>query len=84
MTQPELLVAARAQAKRLAASGGAGASYGRRWLELLEGDAAALERVLTEDSEQARTLRSSTPFAGALPPRERWALWRAVAEGLVP
>lgn len=28
--------------------------------------------------EEARELRQSSPFAGALSPRERWRIWREV------
>ena len=33
---------------------------------------------LTDDGEHATELRQSTPFAGALDPRERWRIWREV------
>ncbi|MGA8260810.1 MAG: hypothetical protein WB783_11400, partial [Arenicellales bacterium] len=46
----------------------------REWEELLDGDEDRLVVVLTSPSEDARRLRSSSPFAGVISPRERWAL----------
>jgi hypothetical protein len=39
-----------------------------------------LLRFLTDEGERARELRQSTPFAGMLPPRVRWEIWRRVRE----
>jgi hypothetical protein len=33
---------------------------------------------LIDESERAKTLRQSTPFAGYISPQERWAIWRTV------
>ncbi|MBX7193757.1 MAG: hypothetical protein K1X94_17020 [Sandaracinaceae bacterium] len=52
--------------------------YVARWLELLDGPLPALLAKLVEDSEDARALRQSTPFAGVLDARERRALHRSV------
>lgn len=49
------------------------------WAEKLSGSLESLRIFLVDDGEQARELRQSTPFAGALDPRERWRLWREVA-----
>ncbi|CAN5552924.1 hypothetical protein BH20ACT19_BH20ACT19_09440 [soil metagenome] len=43
-----------------------------RWRELLRLPPAALAAHLVEDSEEMRDLRQNTPFAGAIPPHERW------------
>jgi hypothetical protein len=48
------------------------------WLRLLNDGGPELREVLTQDSERARRLRSCTPFAGILTPRERWRLWADV------
>jgi hypothetical protein len=42
----------------------------REWEELLEREKERLITVLTSPSEDARRLRSSSPFAGVIPPRE--------------
>jgi hypothetical protein len=52
----------------------------RAWLEILEGPSEGLTRVLTEDTERARDLRSASPFAGTLSPKERWRIWALVRE----
>ncbi|MCB9520187.1 MAG: hypothetical protein H6699_04820 [Myxococcales bacterium] len=52
-----------------------------RWLQVL--DSATPPRLvewLSADSEEARHMRGFSPFAGVVGPRERWALWKRVAE----
>ena len=52
------------------------------WQELLENQ--SLEEVLdfmVSDSERARRLRQSSPFAGILTPRERWRIYEAYRPG---
>lgn len=46
----------------------------RQWQQLLDGPVDALVEVLTSPDEGARVLRQSSPFAGVLAPRERWAI----------
>jgi hypothetical protein len=62
------------------ARGTSAAPYLLRWRALLAGPEAELEAVLTSDGDEPRALRSASPFPGALTPKERWALWRAVRE----
>lgn len=50
--------------------------YATGWKKLLEGPLDELIAFLTDDSQTARDFRQSSPFAGALEPRERWNLWR--------
>ena len=60
------------------------APYMREWDALLSGPPDALAAVLTASlsDERAIWLRSSSPFAGIIPPRERWAIReRARQEG---
>lgn len=50
------------------------------WSELLKQGILTALAVATEDSERARELRQSTPFAGVLSPQERWSFlktWNA-------
>ncbi len=44
------------------------------WKELLDGPMNKLLDILTSESERARQLRSSSPFAGIVTPRERWKI----------
>lgn len=54
--------------------------YVDRWLALLDGPLPELLAKLVEDSEDARALRQSTPFAGVLDARERRAIHRSVRQ----
>jgi hypothetical protein len=76
-TDPALVRRARARAARWLSEGKAPWAM-EIWQGLLAGEGAALKKVLTEDSESARRLRSCTPFAGELTSRERWRIWADV------
>ncbi|MBY0276487.1 hypothetical protein K2Z84_14175 [Candidatus Binatia bacterium] len=54
--------------------------YALQWAERLAGTLPALRRFLVDPGAHATELRQSTPFAGAIDARERWLLWREVAE----
>ena len=57
-------------------------AYAEAWGRLLEGPLEALLALLRDESEKARALRQTTPFAGYVDPRRRWQLWREVRERL--
>jgi len=76
---PQLVERARARVTQWLAEGRA-PYYARRWAELLSGPLDRLRELLVADTEDARALRQSTPFAGELDPRERWRIWREVRE----
>lgn len=48
------------------------------WDRLLDGRPDDLMDILLGDHEKARRLRSSSPFAGILTARERWALLKNI------
>jgi hypothetical protein len=50
--------------------------YGEAWQRLLRGPLDRLLALLTQDDDDARTLRQCSPFAGVLDPRTRWRIWR--------
>jgi len=54
--------------------------YVHEWERLLNGPREKLLAVLVEESEYATALRHTTPFTGIVPPKETWAIQRAVAE----
>lgn len=56
--------------------------HAQKWKQVLDGDIASITAFLTERSEPAAELRQSTPFAGALAPRERWRIWREIGDRL--
>ena len=58
--------------------------YARAWNEILSQGPAAISAFLVDPSERARELRQSSPFAGALTARERWALWRQLTPQASP
>lgn len=76
--RPEILEKARRRVEGWLAEGAP--FYARKWAEILAGDVASIAAFLVERSELADELRSSSPFAGALTPRERWAIWRETRE----
>lgn len=78
--QPEILEKARRRVQEWLASGASARFYARRWAEILAGDTASIAAFLVERSELADELRQSSPFAGALNPRERWQIWRETRE----
>lgn len=72
-----VLARARARVSDWLASGAVARFYAEAWCDLLARSEVEIERALCDDSESMRMLRQVTPFAGALPPRERWRIWRA-------
>lgn len=76
-TDPAVLERARLRASKAAGSGRS-ANAAREWEEILSGSLASICDFLVDPSERATRLRQSTPFAGAIPPRERWRIWRDV------
>lgn len=54
------------------------APYVRGWDAVLRRPPDEIAAFLVADGDDATELRQSTPFAGALDPRERWRIWRSV------
>lgn len=46
----------------------------REWLELLSRPLREIQRILTEDTDEAQRLRQNSPFAGVLSPKEVWEI----------
>lgn len=78
----EILENARQRVAAWLSEEGGAPFYARKWAEVLSGDATSIAAFLVERSEFANDLRQSTPFAGALPPEERWRIWRETRERL--
>ena len=76
--QPELLDLARHNLERwMAQTEGAPLRAHTEWRELLDRlSPSALLEMLRSDTEEARRLRQSSPFAGLLSPQERWRILR--------
>jgi len=82
--EPAILERARRRVEDWLTSGGPAPDAAARWAALLAADLAAIEAFLVERSEPADELRQSSPFAGALAPRERWRIWRDTRDRLAP
>lgn len=79
-SRPEILESARRRVQEWLDSRAIAPFYARKWAEILSGDATSIAAFLVERSELAAELRQSSPFAGALNPRERWSIWRETRE----
>ncbi len=79
---PELRAAALRRLDDWTHSGSLHADYVTAWRRLLAMPDAELARALVVDDDEGRALRQTTPFAGALAPRERWEIHRRVREEL--
>lgn len=82
--RPEVLENARRRVEGWLAAGERAPFYARKWAEVLAGDVDSIAAFLVERSELADELRHSSPFAGALQPRERWQIWRETGERFSP
>jgi hypothetical protein len=78
--QPEILENARRRVQEWLAASVEVPFYARKWAEVLAGELPSIAAFLVERSELADELRQSSPFAGALQPRERWRIWRETRE----
>lgn len=77
-----LLERARARVDGWRTSGEVHPEYAERWQAILAGEIDEICAAITVDDDAASTLRSVTPFAGAIDPRERWRIWREVGAEL--
>ena len=78
---PSLIDGARRRLEARATTLPAAQFYRDEWIAVLAQPLEGVVAFLREDSERARALRQSTPFAGVIEPRERWQIWRHVREG---
>jgi hypothetical protein len=81
---PYLVVTARERVEQWLRDGSVHRTYAEKWRLLLTGPPERLFEVLMHRGEEARALRQSSPFAGVVDPRTRWALWREVRARLAP
>lgn len=76
VAEPRLVDDALARLARWSESAGRSSPLFAAWETALRGPRAALVELLLREDERTDELRSCTPFAGALPARERWTIWR--------
>ena len=53
-------------------------TYAHAWRRILAGSIEDVCHAITEDSDDARALRQTTPFVGVVDPRTRWSIWAEV------
>lgn len=78
LADPSVLEGARRRVDGWLESGGAHRRYAQRWREILSRSPAEIAAFLVDRGELADTLRSVSPFAGVLDPRERWRILRGL------
>jgi hypothetical protein len=59
-------------------------AYAEAWREILSRPAGEVACFLEDPGERARQLRQTSPFAGFLGARTRWAIWRRSRPGVGP
>ena len=76
-TDPGLVVHAKATLARWIEQDRIHPEYAAKWSLLLDGPRDRLREFIGSDTEEAKDMRQSSPFAGALDARARWILWKA-------
>jgi hypothetical protein len=77
---PQILELARARIRARSRDDSVSQYWVDAWAKVLSGSLDEVTAALTDTSEEGRALRQSTPFAGALDARTRWAILRQVRD----
>jgi len=78
---PSLLAIARDNLARWDSAMPGASRYWKQWKELLDLPLDTLLERMVEPGEAMTAMRQSSPFAGILTPKERWAIYEAFAPG---
>jgi hypothetical protein len=78
---PSLLDRARRRVEGWLRDGTTARAYADAWREILARPADEVARFLEDPDERACQLRQTSPFAGFLDARTRWAVWRGARRG---
>ena len=78
--RPDVLETARARVGRWIDSGEIHHLYASAWRDLLDRPLEEIRAAIVDVDQRARDLRQVSPFAGALDPRTRWRIHRAVRD----
>jgi hypothetical protein len=78
LEEPSLLERARRRVGAWLRDESVARTYAEAWQAILAAPAEEVARFLADPGERARQLRQTSPFAGFLEPRTRWAIWRRV------
>jgi hypothetical protein len=77
---PEVLERARARVRAWSQDDSVSQYWVEVWATVLSGSVDEVVAAITDTSEEGRAMRQSTPFAGALDARTRWAILRQVRD----
>lgn len=81
---PSLIGRARRRVEVWLRDGAVARAYAEAWAELLTRSVGEVASFLEDPGERARQLRQTSPFAGVLDARTRWAVWRRARRGAGP
>mgnify|MGYP001820582049 FL=1 len=79
---PSLVERARRRVEGWLVDGTVARAYAEAWREILARPVEEVARLLEDPGEEARRLRQTSPFAGVLDARTRWAIWRRAREAV--
>lgn len=80
----DVLAMARERVESWCADGSVHPHYAEAWQRLLAQSLDTIVEQIVDPGETMRAMRQCTPFAGALDPRERWAILRRAREHSAP
>jgi hypothetical protein len=78
---PSLVERARRRIEDWLTHGTVAGVYAEAWREILALPVDEVAQFLEDPGDRARLLRQTSPFAGILDPRTRWAVWRRARSG---
>jgi len=78
---PSVIERARSRVQEWLREGTVARPLAEAWGAVLAQPAERVAAFLTDPGQRARDLRQTSPFAGSLDPRTRWAIWRRVRQG---
>lgn len=73
--RPELIAIAHDNLERWSVSNPRSKPYWDAWREVLARPLPEILALIVEDGERMTAMRQTSPFAGVLDPRERWAIY---------
>ena len=79
--EPALVERARRRVEDWIRDGTVAKPCAEAWREILSRSAGEVAGLLEDPGERARQLRQTSPFAGFLDARTRWAIWRRTRHG---
>lgn len=78
LADARVLERARERVQQWLRDGSVSRPYAEAWRDVLSGSPEDVAEFLCADTQRARDMRQTTPFAGALDPQTRWRIWSSV------